>query len=165
VLAAAGVVLLAASVVAHNVWWTRHLAVLGVGRAERRYLEVAEWSRSHLPEGTGVLAMQASGALFYYTDFPVIRWEYIDGTALRNLAAAGRHPLYAVLFLFDFDQDVRNRLQGRWVRVWSVDDVTVWRFAGLPESAGAGSAAGERWLDSESLQETPDHTSTSAIDQ
>jgi 4-amino-4-deoxy-L-arabinose transferase-like glycosyltransferase len=149
---AVGGVLLAALIVAHNVSWTRHFHVLGVGRGERRYLEVADWTRSHLPAGAGILAMQASGALFHYTDFPVIRWDMIDGDALRSLTAdalSGRHGLYAVLFPVDFDYDVRNRLQGRWVRIGAVADVTIWRFDGMTESVGAVPAASGRWFDSE----------------
>ena len=55
-----------------------------------------------------------SGAIFYYTDFPIVRWDHVDGDALRSLERVrpGRTPpLYAVLFPFDFDAQVRDGLR------------------------------------------------------
>jgi 4-amino-4-deoxy-L-arabinose transferase-like glycosyltransferase len=140
--------LIAAAVVAHNVAWGRRLDVFAQGRGEARYLAAAEWARTHLPAGAGILAMQASGSLFHYTPFPVLRWDLIDGDALRSLerdAQSGRHPLFAVLFPYDFDMQVRDRLQGRWKQVATIDNVTVWRFDGLTESVGS-IPADERWF-------------------
>jgi 4-amino-4-deoxy-L-arabinose transferase-like glycosyltransferase len=140
--------LVAAAILAHNYSWGRRLDVFAPGVGEARYVTVAEWTRTNLPANAGLLALQASGALYHYTNFPVIRWDLIDGDALRSLerdAKSGAHPLYAVLFPYDFELQVRDRLQGNWTQVASVVDVTVWRFDGLTESVGA-IPADQRWV-------------------
>lgn len=148
--AAMAPMLVAAAVLAYNVSWGRRLDVFAPGIGEARYVTVAEWTRANLPAGAGLLALQASGALYHYTDFPVLRWDLIDGDALRSLerdAMSGAHPLYAVLFPYDFELNVRDRLQGNWTQVAGVADVTVWRFEGLTESVGA-IPADQRWVGS-----------------
>jgi hypothetical protein len=146
--AAVTAAIVAAAILAHNLSWGRRLDVFAPGVGEARYVTVADWTRANLPANAGLLALQASGALYHYTNFPVIRWDLIDGDALRSLehdAKSGAHPLYAILFPYDFELQVRDRLQGNWTQVASVVDVTVWRFEGLTESVGA-IPADQRWV-------------------
>jgi hypothetical protein len=146
--AAISAALVGAAILVHNVAWAQRLDAFAPGRGEARYRAAADWARSNLPPGSGIVAMQGSGAFFYYTDFPVLRWDQIDGDALRSLepdAKAGRHPLFAVLLPFDFEAGVRDKLQGRWVQEAAVGDVTIWRFDGLAEGVGS-IPADERWL-------------------
>ena len=123
---------LALSIAAHNAWWDDYFGVIDAGRLERKYLDVAEWTRAHLPREAAVLAMQGSGALFYYTDLPVLRWDFLDPRTMRALAAeasAGRQPLYAVMFPIDIEWNAtRKNLAGRWTQVGAVDEITIWRF-------------------------------------
>jgi hypothetical protein len=128
-----------ALVVAHNTWWGTRLYAFDAGRGERKYFEVAQWARSNLPADAVVAVMQASGALFYYTDFPIVRWDFLRPDTFRHVGAAvlaeGR-PLYAVLFPYDLELDAfTGHLHGRWVRAGAIDDVTVWEFAGFDESS------------------------------
>jgi hypothetical protein len=120
------------SIATHNVWWSHHFGVVDAGRLERKYLEVAEWTRVHVPRQAAVLAMQGSGALFYYTDFPVLRWDFVDPGTMRALAgeaSAGRRPLYAVMFPIDLEWSAsRRNLAGRWTQVGAIDEITIWRF-------------------------------------
>jgi hypothetical protein len=75
--------------------------------------------------------MQASGALFYYTDFTFIRWDALDQGNIGAVEAAVRNskrPLYAVLFPFEVDSQVLDKtMPGHWREVGLVDDVTIWR--------------------------------------
>jgi hypothetical protein len=130
-------VLLTVLVLAHNAWWGLRFFVLDPGRGERVYADAAAWARRYLPPQTTIVAMQVSGALFYYTDFPVVRWDFLDEKTLGLLqeqALDGRRPLYAVLFPFEID-DRRvfiERLRGPWTRIAAVDHVTFWRFGPAP---------------------------------
>jgi hypothetical protein len=132
--AAVGPILLGAAIVAYNSGWVERLGVVATGRHESQYLTVSRWVGAHLPQGSGLVSMQMSGSLFHYTDFSIVRWDFIDGDTLRRLepdSAAGRQPLYAVLHPFDFELRVRDHLQGRWLQVATIEDITIWRFDGL----------------------------------
>jgi hypothetical protein len=123
--------LLPALIVAHNIWWGRHLKVLQSGSDERTYLEVAEWSRFHLPPNAVIVAMQVSGAFFYYTDFTILRWDQVNDDVSHRIELGGiegRWPLYAVLLPYDRDLNAFGHLPGRWVQVGTIKDASVWRF-------------------------------------
>lgn len=130
--------LLVALILCHNAWWGRALSVLDTGPNERVYAEAAEWTRAHLPPDAAIMAMQVSGAFFYYTDFPVLRWDFFDGEAVQRVeteAAAGRLLLYAVLFPFEIEEWMAfARLPGTWVQVGAIRHVTVWQFKGVSGS-------------------------------
>jgi hypothetical protein len=83
---------------------------IGIGRArgagafriavsEHRYVDVANYVHG-LPPEVVILAMQHSGSVSYYTDKPILRWDWIEPEelehALTALAATGR-PVYGVL--------------------------------------------------------------------
>lgn len=109
-----------------------NLYALGVGASELKYGQVADWLERNAPSNTVCVAMQASGAIFYYTDLTFIRWDELDkATAARVEAAvrAARRPLYAVLFPFELRDAgaLDRRMPGHWSQVGKVDDVTIWR--------------------------------------
>jgi len=82
---------------------TRDLAALGVGAEELRYGRLADWLQRSVPPDSVIVAMQVSGALFYYTHFTFIRWDVLDKGNVARVDAAIRasgRPLYAVLFPF-----------------------------------------------------------------
>ncbi len=97
-----------------------------IGHGERKYGRVAEWLRAHAPAEAALVAVQASGALFYYLDNTVVRWDQITpGNAARVEAAVAGRPLFAALF--PFERPALETLPGKWVRVGNVEDVTLWR--------------------------------------
>jgi hypothetical protein len=111
----------------------RRLKALDIGSGERMYPETASWMSGHLPTNAVVLAMQMSGAVFYYTEFPVLDWQLGPGALRRlesNLLATGR-PLYAVFFPYEVEErKALERIPGRWELAGRVRDVTVWRLVG-----------------------------------
>jgi hypothetical protein len=130
--------LLAGFVVAHNASWGRHFDVLNAGQGEHSYVEAAQWARAHLPSDAAILAMQVSGAFFYYTDFPVLRYDYLDRDAIRTVqaaAVAAHQPLYAVLFPFEIDERhvFSNALPGRWAQIGAVKHITFWEYRGTAD--------------------------------
>jgi hypothetical protein len=126
-------VTLALLLVAHNAFWVARLRVLENGYAERVYPEAASWVAAHAPSNAVVLAMQMSGAMFYYTDLPVFDWQLgpdVLGRLESHLAVDNR-PLYAVFFPFEVDErKALDRIPGRWELAGKVRDVTVWRLVG-----------------------------------
>jgi 4-amino-4-deoxy-L-arabinose transferase-like glycosyltransferase len=129
--------LLVALVLVHNAWWSRRLHALNVGQDQRDYVEAAAWMQRRLPAGAVILAMQVSGSFLYYTNFPILRYDYLDGEpAQRVLALWPEHPLYAVLFPFEVEQGriFRNHLPGRWEQIGAVKHITVWEYRG-PQAA------------------------------
>jgi len=126
-------VTLAVLLMAHNAFWVLRLTALDIGYGERVYLETTSWMSDHVPSNAVVLAMQVSGALFYYTEFPVLDWQTGSGSLRRlesHLLAANR-PLYAVFFPYEVeDRKALDRIPGRWVLAGKVRDVTVWRLVG-----------------------------------
>jgi hypothetical protein len=131
-MAIAGVTL-ALSLMAHNAFWVRRLAALDIGHGERVYVETTSWMSDHVPSHAVVLAMQLSGALYYYTEFPVLDWQTGPGSLRRlesHLLATNR-PLYAVFFPYETEErKALDRIPGRWELVGKVRDVTVWRLVG-----------------------------------
>jgi hypothetical protein len=144
-IAAAG--LLAGLIVVHNSSWVRQFDVLTIGAGQGVYAEAAEWARRHLPPSAAIVAMQVSGAFFYYTDLPLLRYDHLDGRAIRRVQDAARaagQPLYAVLFPFEVEDDgvFRERLPGSWVEIAAVHHITFWEFRGATDAGGgAGSVA------------------------
>ena len=106
------------------------LEVLHTGISEARYGRAADWIRGHVPQGSTCLCMQASGALLYYTDVTLVRWDRVtEKNAARIEAALERSgkPVYAVLFPFELTSSGMPRvpLPGKWTQITKSDDITV----------------------------------------
>jgi hypothetical protein len=123
-----------ASILSHNLVWGGRLHATEVGRGERVYVEVTDWARTHLPRNSVIIAMQTTGAFFFYTEFPILRWDSLDrGTfhAIVTALEARGQPLYAVLFPSEVERRVLiDKLPGEWTLVGTVRYVTIWRFDG-----------------------------------
>jgi hypothetical protein len=121
-----------ALVVGSSAWWTNDLRVFPAARDELRYGRAAEWMQDHVPRDAVCLAMQESGALFYYTRFTFLRWDALGPENVGRIEALVRNsgrPLYAVLFPFELaEADVLGKVMpGHWRQVGAVEDVTIWR--------------------------------------
>ena len=126
--------------IVHSLAWTAKLGVLDIGRGERVYPEVSAWANAHMPGNAAIVAMQVSGALFYYTRFPIVRWDDFDGDSLRRLeneASGTGHTLYAMLFPFEREALLpflaSSPHPGRWTEIGAVRDVTIWRLDTSPD--------------------------------
>jgi hypothetical protein len=101
---------------------------IAIGHGERKYGRISAWLNSHAPGNSAIVVSQASGALYYFTDFTLLRFEEMSPAMYQRVRAsvqAEGRPLFAVLF--PLEVDVLNRLPGPWVRVALVDDVGIWR--------------------------------------
>ena len=110
----------------------RNLFVFETVRDEQRYGSAADWMRGHLPADAVCLALQETGALYYYTDFTFIRWDALTPGNVAGIEALIRgsgRPLYAVLFPYEVAQAnvLGAVMPGHWRQVGAVSDVTIWR--------------------------------------
>jgi len=122
-------------VLLHGALWSHSLHAFSIGRNERAYPQMAAWLQDHLPANSVVAAMQPSGALFYYTRFPVVRWDTMTSADFHRIAAActaaGR-PVYAALHQDEIN-GVREavfprRLTGHWTQIAAIRYLSIWRY-------------------------------------
>ena len=112
-------------------WETRFNHTLhpaSVAAEQATYRNVTDWARKNIPQAGAVFCMQVSGAFFFYTDLPVVRWDQINPDAVAPLldALAKRHrAAYAVLYEFE-TRPALDRLGGEWSKTATVGDATVW---------------------------------------
>jgi hypothetical protein len=98
-----------------------------IGHGERKYGRASAWLVAHVPDNSVIVASQTSGALFYFTPFTLLRYEDMNPSVSRRVAATlteEKRPLYAALF--PFEVDALRKMPGKWDRVVSVDDVSIW---------------------------------------
>jgi len=112
--------------------WIQKLPVLDIGNGENQYAAAANWVGEHVPHNSLFLTMQASGALFYYTDFTLVRWDWLQKRAalapkIEEAARQSGRPIYAVLFPFEVEDALRRTMPGNWTKVQAIEDVTIWR--------------------------------------
>ncbi|MDQ8181870.1 hypothetical protein [Pelagicoccus sp. SDUM812005] len=90
-------------------FWQERLNIFGEQAFERRYAEECSWAKGNLEAGTLVVCMQPSGAFYYYTDFPVFRWDLakrdLDWEGLRFAAGERDVPVVAILHAFEEQRD------------------------------------------------------------
>jgi hypothetical protein len=125
----------ALAIIAYGSGWSRHLHALSAGHGEQVYPETAAWLQAHLPANAVVASMQTSGALFYYTDYPLVRWDMMPAAEFQRIAAActaaGR-PVYATLLPFEIEdadwKAFQKHLTGHWTQIGAVHHVSIWRY-------------------------------------
>jgi hypothetical protein len=114
-------------------FWFRHFRLAEVDSGERTYIESASWLESHAPANAVVVTKQTSGALFYYTKFPLIRWDALSSAQFEQIAAAcaeaGR-PVYASLYRYEIEEEgaFRQHLTDHWARIAKIHDAGIWRY-------------------------------------
>jgi 4-amino-4-deoxy-L-arabinose transferase-like glycosyltransferase len=104
-----------------------------IGHGERKYGRVAAWLNQHVPPNSAVISFQTSGALYYFTDFVLLRFdELMPDKSGRILGAARGEGRGGYAVLFPFEVDVIHHLPGKWVHLVSIDDVGIWRCDAPP---------------------------------
>ena len=122
----------AISIIGWDIVWLDRLGV--PSRGEGQYHIAASWVNANLPRNAVLLAMQASGSLLYYTPFTLVRSDQFDRNSFAGVERAcdsAARPIYAVLFPFEVNDVLSVKIPGRWTKVNSVQDITIWRREGL----------------------------------
>jgi Dolichyl-phosphate-mannose-protein mannosyltransferase len=88
-----------AAVGSFNVLRAEHEQAFNMRRYESRYRLAGRYLASALPPRAVIVAVQESGSARYYTNRPVLRWDWLDpdlDTAIAALRARGWHPVFAI---------------------------------------------------------------------
>ncbi len=94
------------------------------------YFLASNWVKNNLEKGSIFIAMQTSGALIQYTEFPIIRYDSVTRSELekiREVAKKNQRPIYAMLFSFEFDDVLKTKFPGEWEKVKETKLITIWR--------------------------------------
>ena len=109
------------------------LDVTHVKSADRAYYNTNEWLLNNVSDDAIMVAMQASGSLHYYTDYPLVRYDLTSPEKLTLILESARQheqPIYAPLFPFEIDAVVTAKLGGDWEKVATVGYITIWKLTG-----------------------------------
>lgn len=107
---------------------THRLDVFSVDEAEAVYVEGVELAETIIPEKSLVVSMQMSGALKYYTDFTIVRWDRFGGRSYETLRAHTDrigYRWYALLFPWEADL-AQSGLPGDWQHIAGAGHVRLW---------------------------------------
>ncbi len=114
----------------HAAFWHHRLNAHLIGFGESIYSESSTWARENLPADAIILTEQTSGALTYYTDFSLVRWDSLNPEKFARLTAVvGKRPLVAALFPHEVQPALAPRLPGRWQEIGAVRHVTFWQWS------------------------------------
>ena len=126
---AIGCVVLGA-IVAVGIRHIRRFDLLSISRGEAVYRDAGRGVADIAPSRAVILSMQMSGALKYYTDYPIVRWDWMPAERFPKLRRAAEERglrLYALLWPFEH-ADSFAKLPGSWTRVGAWRDVVLWRL-------------------------------------
>lgn len=128
--AAAGALALWAG--ANSWYWSTELAVFEMKRYEQAYATGAHAARERLPAGAVVACNAFSGALYYYTDYAILRFDQMEAAVFARYAAQARGAGRAVTaLLFDSEEaEAFRRCPGRWTLLARIGGVSLWQLAG-----------------------------------
>jgi hypothetical protein len=115
---------------ASAILWIRRFDLFSLKTGEAIYREASLGAAAIVPPGAIIVSMQMSGALKYYADRPVARWDALRPDRFGGLRAAARARglgLYALLWPFE-EADFAGRLPGAWKRIGVWRDITLWRL-------------------------------------
>jgi len=120
-----------------SVYWVAGRRVWEVGASDDIYPRCVAWAEQQVPENAAFLAMQTSGAIYYYGHRPIVRYDLLDEASYKRFRAdvsAAGVPLYALLFRID-RLEFERRWPGAWERVGGLGQASLWR----PRTPPAGS--------------------------
>ncbi len=111
--------------------WTPNLGVFQMKGYEEAYRNGSMAARDKLPRDAVVMSFAFSGALYYYSDFPVLRWDQMEAPVFARYveqAAKGGRPIAAVLFDWE-EKDAFQHCPGAWQKIATISNIGIWLLA------------------------------------
>jgi len=87
------------------------------------------WADQTIPSKSLVVAMQMSGALGFYTERPIVRWDLLDPVnwpTVKKHAAERGYRWYALLMPFEIEE-AQKKVGGRWTKLGMLDRFSLWQ--------------------------------------
>ena len=109
----------------------RKLDVTAIKSADKAYHDTNIWLQANVPANSIMAAMQASGALHYYADYSLVRYDLMSAkefSMVVKVATANGQTIYAPLFPFEINRVVEAGLVGKWQKVAIIDYITIWKL-------------------------------------
>jgi hypothetical protein len=128
--------------------WTPKLHVRLTKTYEQGYADATNAALTHFPRDALVLAAQHSGAIYYYTHFPVLRWDLVEPAqfqAFRARAESASRPICALLFDVEERDALQQKCFGEWTKIATVRNTTLWQLE--PAARSSPAANGRNPLD------------------
>jgi len=116
---------------ATSFYWSHKHRITHLGRNQGSFAETSAWARAHLPREALIGCMQISSSLYYYTDFPIFRWDGATPDDYRELTQAlaqSHRPFYAILYLSE-EEEAMKHMPGSWKKVKAFHFFTIWQYA------------------------------------
>jgi hypothetical protein len=88
------------------------------------------WADQAIPDHSLVVSMQMSGSLGFYTQRPIVRWDWLDPVnwpTVKKHAAERGYRWYALLMPFEIEE-AQKKMSGRWTKVGMLDQVSLWQI-------------------------------------
>jgi hypothetical protein len=103
------------------------------GRKKNNYLMLNQWMEENATPGDVFLSMQTSGAIYYYTNHAIMRYDLLregDWDIVRNYMKGYEGNLYATVFPFEIEKKevFSKHTPGEWVKVEKLGHMTVMRL-------------------------------------
>jgi hypothetical protein len=117
--------------VACTVYWKPRLHFMLMKSYEQVYEDACLKANEVLPLNALVVSFYTSGAIYYYTEFPVLRWDLIESKDFfryATLARETRRPICAMVFDELEDEAFKERVPGEWQRLTSVGRIGLWQL-------------------------------------
>ncbi len=125
--------------IAASGYWVVTRRVWQEGASEEAYPRCVAWAEQRIPPGAVLLAMQTSGAVYFYGRSPIVRYDLLDDGSYARLVGDARAAgvgLYALLFRND-RLEFERRWPGAWQRLDGLGEASLWRLADAAPSARA----------------------------
>jgi hypothetical protein len=112
-------------------YWTREFYIMNTKSGEQTYVEGCDELKKRFPPGTLVVTMTFSGALYFYTDFPVLRWDQVKPERFAEFVAAATtagRQICAVDFKWEEEKALRQHCPGNWEHLATLHNASIWRL-------------------------------------
>jgi 4-amino-4-deoxy-L-arabinose transferase-like glycosyltransferase len=114
----------------HENRYIKRFDLFNFGAGEIAHKTSCRWADQTIPSNSLLAAGHMSGAVDFYTQRPIVRYDFLDpvkwGT-LKKRAAERGYQWYALLMPFEIE-DAQNRMGGRWTELGMVGPISLWRI-------------------------------------
>jgi len=108
----------------------RKFDLFSVNVGEGSYPASCRWADQQLPSKSLIASMQMSGALKFYTNRPILRWNAVtpeQWPEVKKRAAERGYQWYALLIPSEIEE-AQKRLGGKWTKLGTLDQTSLWRI-------------------------------------
>jgi len=126
----ASAALLLAVVLQYELYYVSDFNVFITGEVEARLPAACRWADRALPAEALVVSMEMSGAIKFYTQRPIVRWDIVapDQWPLVKAHAAEKGMKWYALLMPHEVEEAKKRLPGAWTELGVEGPVSMWQI-------------------------------------